>query len=191
MKKRGIGGNHTVVYWMKYYYVTVTTIIAYGTLGGKNIMCKINDEKEYMLLFNGKNYPLRVLLYEGDTIRLVCSELEEEKLFEHKPTPILIDKTILREQLMSIVGGCDNCDLSRDAPTFCNKEPCGYGLGDKLIEEIISNSTMKEDDKDTGETMEFPYSEKEENERKEIIEKLRKRGYPVRDDSDFQYKERG
>lgn len=154
-------------------------------------MCKRNDEKEYRLLFNGKNYPLSVLLYEGDTIRLVCSELEEEKLFEHKPTPILIDKTILQEQLMSIVGSCDNCDLSRDDPTFCNKEPCGYGLGDKVIDEIISNSTIKEeeDDKEDCETMEFPYSEKEEKQRKEIIEKLRKEGYPVRDDSDFQYKE--
>lgn len=112
-------------------------------------------------------------------------------MVEDIPTPILIDKTILREQLMSIVGGCDNCDLSRDAPTFCNKQPCGYGLGDKVIDEIISNSTIKEeeDDKDTGETMEFPYSEKEENERKEIIEKLRKRGYPVTGDGDFQYKE--
>ena len=59
---------------------------------------------------------------------------------------ILIDKEKLREQLMNIVGTCSDCDLQRDGPTWCSKEPCGYGLGDDLIDEIIRNSTIKEEE---------------------------------------------
>lgn len=57
---------------------------------------------------------------------------------------ITVDKEKLKEQLMSIVGTCQICDLHNQ---YCNKNPCGYGLSDEIVTEIIKNCIEVEETK--------------------------------------------
>ena len=57
---------------------------------------------------------------------------------------ITVDKEKLKEQLMSIVGTCHICDLHNQ---HCNKNPCGYGLSDEIVTEIIKNCIEVEETK--------------------------------------------
>ena len=79
----------------------------------------------------------------------MCDGCRYNESFEHKTIQsknnngqIIVDKEKLREQLMSIIGTCSDCDMKHGI--HCNKEACGYELSDKLIDEIINNCTVEE-----------------------------------------------
>lgn len=63
-----------------------------------------------------------------------CKKFKEREAYQGVSNKVLIDKEKLIEDLRCIVGACDICDMPIHS---CKKKPCGYGLSDKKIEEII------------------------------------------------------